>query len=116
ALGRGDDGVAGTVDSAPVTTRGPNTTVAGSVLPGDTLPPASAPTINNDTTTRPRATTTTTLPSIWQESTVEIDPRLADSTDRLVVATVDSLIEVDLATGSTRTLPTRSGLLRQTVV
>lgn len=120
AVGRGDgEGAAETIDSAPSTTSDPETAVAETVLNGDTLPPASAPTTEaGPTTTRPRptTTTTTTLPPVWGSSTIELDPRLTGTNDRIVVATAESLVEIELGTGATRSLPTRSGLLRQPVI
>lgn len=117
----GVDGAAETIDSAPSTTSEPETAVVETALPGDTLPPASAPTTEaGPTTTRPRptttTTTTTTLPPAWQVSTIELDPRLAGATDRIVVATAGALVEIDLATGATQSLPIRTAALPQPVV
>lgn len=107
ALGRsGDDsGSARTVDAA--TSVSTATTVAVTVLPGEPVPAAetSRPAIPPTTSRTWRTTTTSTVPPVWEESTVAIDPRLAGTTDRIVAVTDDAdLLEVDLATGVLRTV------------
>jgi hypothetical protein len=116
ALGRsGDDGEAArTVDAtARVSTA---TTVAETVLPGEIIPAAETPRPTPaPTTSRTPRTTTTTIPPVWEESTITIDPRLAGVTDRLVAVTAErELIELDLATGTLRTLDVPSWPTGQT--
>jgi hypothetical protein len=103
ALGRsgGDgDGSAQTVDGATTTTVDDESATDDSAATGDTLPAAELP-----ATTRPRPSTTTTLPPEWVFSAVEVDPRLAGASDRIVAIGADGeLIDVDVATGEVRTL------------
>lgn len=99
-LGRSGDGEARTAGSAPATSVAPTVTPSTSTVTGDTLPAAELP-----STTRPRPSTTTTLPPAWAELTVDIDARLADRTDRIVATGPDGLLlELDLGTGRLRSL------------
>lgn len=110
-LGRaGDDGSAQTVDATSTTDR-TATTVGDTILPGEVPPAASLPASTRPvgpTGSRPPRTTTTTLPPVWVESTITVDPRLAGVTDRIVAISADrELIELDLATGALRMLDIR---------
>jgi hypothetical protein len=104
ALGRsGGDGSARSVDAtttveASTSDAAPSTTL----IPGESIAPAEVP-----TTTRPRpsTTTTTTVPAEWVIEQVDIDPRLAESTDTIVaIGSPPRLIELDLGTGELRSL------------
>jgi hypothetical protein len=99
--GDGDgDAAARTGGTTATTEAEPDQSSATPVATGDTLPEASLP-----STTRPRPTTTVTLPPEWVESQVKIDPRLAGQSDRVVAVGDDGrLIELDVATGTLRTL------------
>lgn len=116
ALGRsgGDDTATRTVDSTVRVATA--TTVPETVLPGEAIPEAEAPRPTAaPPTSRPPRTTTTTIPPVWEESTVTIDPRLAGVSERLVAVTADrELIELDLATGALRSLDVPSWPTGQT--
>ena len=113
AIGRsgGDgDGSAKTVEDATTTTENdrspsrldpaPDTTD----VTGDTLPAAELP-----ATTRPRPSTTTTVPPEWQVTPLTFDDRLAGATDRIVGLDPDGgLVEFDIAAGTMRTLDPRN--------
>ena len=103
ALGRagGDgDGAAATTGTAATQTTVAATTVPSTVAPEDTLPEAELP-----ATTRPRPSTTTTLPPAWEEGRLSIDARLAGQADRIVAVTdTGGLVEIAVGTGATRSL------------
>ena len=116
ALGRsggGGDGAAQTVENATTTTendRSPSRlnptsdSTDDTSVSGDTLPAAELP-----ATTRPRPSTTTTLPPEWQVTSVAFDDRLAGATDRIVGFGADGgLVEFDLGAGTMRTLDLRN--------
>jgi hypothetical protein len=101
-LGRaGGDGDAAQTGATTETTQRSATTTATTEPTGETLPRA----------TLPRPSTTTTVPPVWQRTRVTIDPRLAGSTDRIVVvATEPALYDLDLATGLLSSIEITEGL------
>lgn len=104
ALGRsGGDGSAQSVDATTtVEASTSDDAPATTLIPGESIAPAQVP-----TTTRPRpsTTTTTTVPAEWTTEQVEIDPRLAGTTDTIVgVGSPWDIVELDLATGELRSL------------
>ncbi len=104
-LGRagGDGSAAQTIDGTATTVAdertndGPIPSLVGS----GTLPEAELP-----TTSRPRPTTTTSVPAAWEVTQYEVDPRLKGTSDSIVALGEDNrLIEFDLTTGLTTTAP-----------